>query len=67
MKRILRANLYFLTILVLEIVAPIFLAPLYYILNITDTRVVLLLNHVILFIILAIVYIIATKSSLRKH
>lgn len=66
MKRILRANLYFLTILVLEIVAPIFLAPLYYILNITDTRVVLLLNHVILFIIPAIVYIIATKSSFKK-
>lgn len=66
MKKVLRANLYFLIILVLEIVLPVFLGQLYYLLNITDTRVTLLLNHIILFIIPAIVYLIITKASFKK-
>lgn len=66
MKKVFKANLYFLIILILEIVAPIFLGQLYYLLNITDARVVLFLNHFILFIIPAIVYIVITKSSFKK-
>ncbi len=65
MKRVFKANIYFLTILILEIVGPYFLRPLYNILNISDIRLILLFNHLILFITPAIIYLIITKSSFK--
>ena len=63
MRKVLRANIYFLIILLLEILLPIPLAYMYVSLNITDSRIVLFLNHTIIFIIPAIIYLIITKQS----
>lgn len=65
MKKVFKANLYFLIILLLEIFLPFFLQPVYKSLGISDIRMVLLLTHVITFLIPAIIYVIVTKSSVR--
>ena len=57
MKKVLRANIYFLTILIIEILGPYFLSPIYNILGISDVRLILLFNHLILFLIPAVIYL----------
>ena len=66
MKKVFRANIYFLIILILEILAPYILRPIYNIFNISDVRLILLFTHLILFIIPAILYLIITKSSFKE-
>ncbi len=58
MKKTFRANLYFLIILLGEIVGGQVLGIFYSILGISDIRLILFLNHMILFIIPAIIYVI---------
>lgn len=66
MKKVLRANIYFLIILLIEIFGPILLLPLYKIIGISDIRILLLINHLILFLIPALIYLIVTKSSFKE-
>lgn len=66
MKKVFRANLYFLIILLISTFAPRLLAIIYRSLNIQDVRIVLLLNHCILFLVPAIIYVLITKVSVRK-
>ena len=66
MRKVLRANSYFLLILLMEIFIPIPLVFIYKILNITDTRIMLFMNHTIIFIVPAIIYLIVTKQSAKE-
>ncbi|MDV4152680.1 type II CAAX endopeptidase family protein [Clostridium sp. AL.422] len=65
MKKIFRTNIYFLIILLIEIIGPYILRPIYISFNLTDTRLILLFNHLILFLTPAIIYILITKSSFK--
>ncbi|WP_315080313.1 type II CAAX endopeptidase family protein [uncultured Clostridium sp.] len=66
MKKTFRANLYFLIILLGEIIGSNFLGIFYLIMGLTDIRVQLFLNHMILFIIPAIVYVIIVKPNIKQ-
>ncbi len=65
MKKTFRANLYFLIILLGEIVGGQVLGIFYSILGISDIRLILFLNHMILFIIPAIIYVIIVKPNIN--
>lgn len=65
MKPIFRANMYFLIILVIEIVGPMFLTNNLYEYGFS-TGVTLVIAHFIFFIIPAIIYLIVTKSSPKE-
>ena len=49
MKKVFRANLYFLIILLLEIFMPYVLLPIYRFIGIRDIRIALVCNHIILY------------------
>lgn len=66
MKKTFRANLYFLIILLGEIIGTNFLGIFYLIMGLTDIRVQLFLNHMILFIIPAIIYVIIVKPNIKQ-
>ena len=66
MTIVFKANMYFLIILLIEIFGPLLLRPFYLVLGLSDTRIILFLNHVILFLLPAVIYIIATKSSFKE-
>lgn len=66
MKKVLRANIYFLIILLLEIFFPSVLALIYNFIGITDIRIALLINHIVLFLLPAMIYIFINKLSIRK-
>ncbi|NFF81103.1 CPBP family intramembrane metalloprotease [Clostridium botulinum] len=66
MKKTFRANLYFLIILLGEIVGGQVLGIFYSILGISDIRLILFLNHMILFIIPAIIYVIIVKPNIKQ-
>ena len=66
MKKVLRANIYFLIILLLEIFAPIALLPIYNFIGMSDIRILLFLNHIILFLLPAMIYIFINKLSIKK-
>ncbi|GAB6168543.1 type II CAAX endopeptidase family protein [Clostridium carnis] len=65
MKKVYRANLYFLIIILLEIFLPFILLPIYKVIGITDVRLVLLINHITIFLVPAAIYIKITKSSIK--
>lgn len=64
MKKVLRANTYFVIILLLQIFLPIY--KIFEVFNINDVRLKLFLSHTIIFIIPAIIYLIITKQSPKK-
>lgn len=66
MTKVFKVNLYFLMILLLEVLGPYALRPLYIAIGLNDTRLILFFNHVILFIVPAIIYLIVTKSSFKE-
>lgn len=66
MRKVFRANVYFLIILILEIVMPYITYPIYKGLGISDVRIVLVLNHVLLFLVPAIIYVLVTKCNVRQ-
>ena len=66
MKKVLKGNIYFLIILMLEILAPFLLNSVYALIGIRDVRIALFLNHTILFIIPAIIYVIVTKCNIKE-
>ena len=63
MKKVSRANTYFLIIILLQLFLPIHL--IFKGFNITDTKLMLLISHVVTFIFPAIIYLIITKQSAR--
>lgn len=64
MKKVSRANMYFLIILLLQLFLPVPLIFDWF--KITDKRLMLLINHIIIFIFPTIIYLIITKQSARK-
>ena len=66
MKKVLKANIYFLIILIIEILGPYALRPFYVALGISDIRLILLFNHLILFLVPAIIYLLVSKSSIKE-
>lgn len=64
MKKVSRANMYFLIILLFQLFLPVHLIFNWF--KITDIRLMLLINHIIIFIFPAIIYLIITKQSARK-
>lgn len=65
MKPVFRANLYFLIIILLEIILPEFLAPLLLAL-VKDRGITLVLVHAIVFLLPAAIYLIVTKSNVKR-
>lgn len=66
MKKVLKANIYFLSILIIEILGPYALRSIYIALGVSDIRLILLFNHLILFLIPAIIYLLVSKSSIKE-
>lgn len=66
MKKVMRVNIYFVIILLLELIMPGLLFPIYKSLGLSDVRIQLLLNHTILFLVPAIIYVIITKSNIKE-
>lgn len=66
MTKVFKANIYFLIILLIEVFGPYALRPIYLAIGLTDTRLILLFNHLILFLVPAIIYLIVTKSSFKN-
>lgn len=66
MKKLYKSNIYFLIILIGSIFVPYGLRYIYFFLGVKDTMVMLLGNHIILFFIPAIIYLIVTKSNFKK-
>lgn len=64
MKKIKEANIYFLIIMLLQLFLPVYI--IFRALNITDIRLMLMINHIIIFIIPAFIYLFITKKSPRK-
>ena len=63
MKKVSRANTYFLIIILLQLFLPVELIFRWF--NITDSKTMLLISHVITFIFPAIIYLIITKQSIK--
>lgn len=63
MKKVSRANTYFLIIILLQLFLPVHLIFRWF--NITDSKTMLLISHVITFIFPAIIYLIITKQSAK--
>lgn len=66
MKGIQKANRYFLLILIYEILGAIILGVVFNVLKITDIRIMLLLNHIVIFIIPGIIYLIISKRPTKE-
>ena len=64
MKKVSRANTYFLIIILLQLFLPVHLIFRWF--NITDSKTMLLISHVITFIFPAIIYLIVTKQSVKN-
>lgn len=65
MTKVYKANIYFLIILLIEVLGPYALRPIYIAIGLTDIRLILLFNHLILFLVPAIIYLFVTKSSFK--
>ena len=64
MKKIKEVNIYFLIIMLLQLFLPVYI--LFRALNINDVRLMLSINHMIIFIVPAIIYLLITKQSPKK-
>ncbi len=63
MKKVLKANTYFLIVMFLQLFLPIHL--IFKLFNITDIKLMLFIIHIVTFIFPAIIYLIVTKQSAR--
>lgn len=61
-----RSNIYFLLILLGSIFVPFLLAYVFYFVGIRDTRIKLVLSHIILFLVPAVIYFIVTKKNVKE-
>lgn len=64
MKKVREVNIYFFIILLLQLFLPVYM--IFQWLNITDIRWILFINHIIIFIVPAIIYLLLTKQSPKK-
>ena len=64
MKKVSKANTYFLIIILLQLFLPVHLVFKWF--NITDIKLMLLISHVITFIFPAIIYLIITRQSVKS-
>lgn len=64
--KIYKSNVYFLLLMIGSMFVPIALSYLYYYLGVRDTRLMLFLNHMVLFIIPAFIYLKVTKSNIKE-
>ena len=64
MKNILRGSIYFLILLILQIVLP--MEYIFRVLGVKDIKGALFINHIVSFFIPAIIYIVITKQSIRR-
>lgn len=63
MKKVLKANTYFLIVMFLQLFLPIHL--IFKLFNITDIKLMLFISHIVTFIFPAIIYLVVTKQSAR--
>lgn len=66
MKKVTRANLYFLILLLIEIIGPYGLREIYIATGVTDIRVVQAISSIILILLPAILYILVTKGKFKE-
>lgn len=66
MKKLKRSNIYFLIILLGAMFLPYLLALVYYLLGVRDSRVMLSVNHIVLFLVPAVIYFVVTKSNVKE-
>ena len=64
MRNMLRGSIYFLILLVLQVVLP--MDDIFRVLGVKDIKSALLINHIVSFFIPAIIYIVITKQSTKK-
>ena len=64
MKKVKEVNIYFFIIMLLQLFLPVYI--IFRALNINDIRVMLVINHIIVFIIPAFIYLLITKQSPKK-
>lgn len=61
-----RSNLYFLLVLLGSIFGPVLLAYVFYFTRITDSRIKLMISHIVLFLVPAVIYFIVTKKNVKE-
>lgn len=66
MSKLQRSNIYFLILMLLTIFLPKYLIKMYLLVGINDIRIIQFLNHVILFLIPAVIYVGVTRVNVRK-
>ena len=66
MSKLQKSNIYFLILMLITIFAPRFLIQIYLSLGLKDIRIIQFLNHVILFLIPAVIYVIVTKANVKE-
>lgn len=66
MKNFRRANIYFIVIMLLEVLVPLFLQPVYHMLKIDNIGLMLVTNHILIFLVPAMIYLVITKSPIKK-
>lgn len=66
MKKLYKSNIYFMLILIGAVIIPYGLRYIYWFLGVRDTKIMLLGNHIILFLIPAIIFLIVTKSNVKE-
>lgn len=64
--KIYKSNVYFLLLMISSMFVPIALSYAYHYLGVRDTRIMLFLNHMVLFIIPAFIYLKVTKSNIKE-
>lgn len=66
MNKVLRGNLYFLMIIIISIFGGIITVPIIKALGITNPGFMLMTNHFLLFVVPALIYLLVTRSNVRK-
>lgn len=66
MNKVLRGNIYFLIIILISVFGGIITVPIIKALGITNIGYTLMLNHVMLFLVPALIYMLITRSNFKK-
>lgn len=66
MNKLNKSNIYFLIVMLLSIILPKYLVEILVAAGIRDIRILQFLNHIILFLIPAIIYVFVTKANVRE-
>lgn len=66
MNKILRGNIYFLIIILISVFGSFITVPIINTLGVTNMGFTLMLNHIMLFLVPALIYMLVTKSNFKK-